>query len=77
MVIRILLALCWFTITGLVSIDYLERLREKGDKWRAILAFPILIMLAPFIGLGGVAGEIMDALIDDGGGEDGDDSAHV
>lgn len=38
---------------------------------------PILIILAPFIGLGGVAGEIMDALIDDGGGEDGDDNAHV
>lgn len=76
MIIRILLALCWFTITGLISIDYLERLREKGDRWRAILAFPILIILAPFIGLGGVAGEIMDALIDDGGG-DGDDSAHV
>lgn len=76
MMIRILLALCWFGLTGLVSIDYIERLREKGDTWRQLAALPILIILAPFIGLGGVAGEIMDALIDDGG-EDGDDNAHV
>lgn len=75
MFIRILLALCWFGLTGLVSIDYMERLREKNEAWRAILALPLLIILAPFIGLGGVAGEIMDALIDDGG--EGDDSAHV
>ena len=68
---NIIIALCWFGLTGLVSIDYIERLREKGETWRAILAFPLLIILAPFIGLGGVAGEIMDALIDDGGGEDG------
>lgn len=34
MTIRILLALCWFGLTGLVSIDYIERLREKGDTWR-------------------------------------------
>lgn len=70
MFIRILLALCWFGLTGLVSIDYMERLREKNEAWRAILALPLLMILAPFIGLGGVAGEIMDALIDDGGGED-------
>lgn len=76
MIIRIILALCWFGLAGLVSIDYMERLRDKGDKWRAVVAFPLLLFLAPFIGLGGVAGEIMDALIDDGGGE-GDDSAHV
>lgn len=76
MIIRIILALCWFGLAGLVSIDYMERLRDKGDKWRAVVAFPLLLLLAPFIGLGGVAGEILDALIDDGGGE-GDDSAHV
>ena len=70
MFVRILLALCWFGLTGLVSIDYMERLREKNEAWRAILALPLLMILAPFIGLGGVAGEIMDALIDDGGGED-------
>lgn len=75
MFVKILLALCWFGLTGLVSIDYMERLREKNEAWRAILALPLLIILAPFIGLGGVAGEIMDALIDDGG--EGDDSAHV
>lgn len=76
MVIKIILALCWFGLAGVVSIDYMERLRDKRDKWRAVVAFPLLILLAPFIGLGGVAGELMDALIDDGGGE-GDDSAHV
>lgn len=70
MIIRIVLALCWFGLTGLVSIDYIERLREKGETWRAIVAFPLLMILAPFIGLGGVAGEIIDAVIDDGGGED-------
>jgi len=70
MFVRILLALCWFGLTGLVSIDYMERLREKNEAWRAILALPLLMILAPFIGLGGVAGELMDALIDDGGGED-------
>ena len=70
MIIRIVLALCWFGLTGLVSIDYIERLRNKGEAGRAIVAFPLLMILAPFIGLGGVAGEIMDAVIDDGGGED-------
>lgn len=70
MILRIVLALCWFGLTGLVSIDYIERLREKGEAKRAIVAFPLLLILAPFIGLGGVAGEIIDAVIDDGGGED-------
>ena len=56
MVVRILFAIIWFTVTGLVSIDYIERLREKGELWRAIIAFPLLIILAPIIGLGGVAG---------------------
>lgn len=70
MFIRIILALCWFGLTGLVSIDYIERVRDKGEPWRAFVALPLLVILAPFIGLGGVAGEIMDAVIDDGGGED-------
>lgn len=70
MFIRIVLALCWFGLTGLVSIDYIERVRDKGEPWRAFVALPLLVILAPFIGLGGVAGEIIDAVIDDGGGED-------
>lgn len=71
MVVRILFAIIWFTVTGLVSIDYIERLREKGELWRAIIAFPLLIILAPIIGLGGVAGQLIEALIDDGQDEDG------
>lgn len=70
MFFNIILALCWFGLTGLVSIDYIERVRDKGEPWRAFVALPLLVILAPFIGLGGVAGEIMDAVIDDGGGED-------
>lgn len=66
---QIICALCWFGLSGLVSIDYVERLKKKGDVWRAWIAFPVILILAPFIGLGGVAGEIIDAIIDDDEGD--------
>lgn len=71
-----ILCILWLGVTGLVSIDYVERLIAAGRSgMRVILAFILLLAFGPFIGISGVICEMLDAIIDDGGSDD--DAAHV
>lgn len=67
-----LFAFCWLAVTGLVSIDYFERLSKKDEWWRKVAGFIVLLVGGVYIALGGVLSEMMDAIIDDDEGDGAD-----